>query len=140
MKKIFLLLLAAAGGPTWGLEGSELPRAPHVRGTFRNLEPGFWSASNWTRVRFYLLGASTLVRPDRGFAPLPSAVPDVDALRRNHQAATVTWVGPTGQRVTLAQDLSGGRARLATGELPAGGSFEVILSDGLNSSRQSVRR
>jgi len=59
---------------------------------------------------------------------------------RSTAYATVTWVGPTGQRVTLAQDLSGGRARLATGELPAGGSFEVILSDGLNSSRQSVRR
>ena len=88
-----LLLLAAAGGPTWGLEGSELPRAPHVRGTFRNLEPGFWSASNWTRVRFYLLGASTLLKPDNAFAPLSSAVPDVGALRRNRQAATVTWVG-----------------------------------------------
>jgi len=59
---------------------------------------------------------------------------------RSSAYATVTWVGPTGQRVTLAQDLSGGRARLATGELPAGGSFEVILSDGLNSSRQSLRR
>jgi len=59
---------------------------------------------------------------------------------RSSAYATVTWVGPTGQRVTLAQDLSGGRAQLATGELPAGGSFEVILSDGLNASRQSVRR
>jgi hypothetical protein len=54
--------------------------------------------------------------------------------------ATVTWVGPTGQRLTLAQDLRGGSARLSTAELPAGGSFEVILSDGLNSTRQSVRR
>ena len=44
------------------------------------------------------------------------------------------------KRVTLAQDLRGGSATLATGELPAGGTFEVILSDGLNSTRQSVRR
>jgi N-acyl-phosphatidylethanolamine-hydrolysing phospholipase D len=88
-----LLLLVAAGRPTWALDDGELPRAPRAHGTFRNLAADFWSASNWTRVRFYLLGASTLVRPDSAFAPLPSAVPDVDALRRNHQAATVTWVG-----------------------------------------------
>ena len=54
--------------------------------------------------------------------------------------ATVTWVGPNGQRITLAQDLRGGSATLATSELPAGGTFEVILSDGLNSTRQSLRR
>ena len=54
--------------------------------------------------------------------------------------ATVTWVGPTGQRMTLAQDLRGGTAQVVTSELPAGGSFEVILSDGLNSTRQSLRR
>ncbi|MEP6501896.1 MAG: peptidase inhibitor family I36 protein [Betaproteobacteria bacterium] len=54
--------------------------------------------------------------------------------------ATVTWVGPTGQRVTLAQDLRSGSAVLATQELPAGGSFEVILSDGLNATRQAVPR
>ena len=59
---------------------------------------------------------------------------------RANAFVTLTWVGPTGQRVTLAQDLRGGSAQLATGELPAGGSFEVILSDGLNSTRQSVRR
>jgi len=59
---------------------------------------------------------------------------------RSSAYATVTWVGPTGQRVTLAQDLRGGSAQLATGELPSGGSFEVILSDGLNATRQSVRR
>ena len=59
---------------------------------------------------------------------------------RTSAYATVTWVGANGQRVTLAQDLRGGSAQVATGELPAGGSFEVILSDGLNSTRQSVRR
>lgn len=59
---------------------------------------------------------------------------------RSTAFATVTWVGPTGQRMTLAQDLRGGTARLATSELPAGGSFEVILSDGLNATRQSLRR
>ena len=59
---------------------------------------------------------------------------------RANAFATVTWVGPTGQRVTLAQDLRGGSAQLSTAELPAGGSFEVIQSDGLNSTRQSLRR
>ena len=59
---------------------------------------------------------------------------------RTNTYATLTWVGANGQRVTLAQDLRGGSAQVATSELPAGGSFEVILSDGLNSTRQSVRR
>jgi hypothetical protein len=59
---------------------------------------------------------------------------------RTNPYATLTWVGPAGQRVTLAQDLRGGSAQVSTGELPAGGSFEVILSDGLNSTRQNVRR
>lgn len=59
---------------------------------------------------------------------------------RTNAYATLTWVGPTGQRVTLAQDLRGGSAQVSTAELPAGGSFEVILSDGLNSTRQNLRR
>ena len=59
---------------------------------------------------------------------------------RSSPFVTVTWVGPTGQRMTLAQDLRGGSAQIATSELPAGGSFEVIQSDGLNSTRQSLRR
>ena len=59
---------------------------------------------------------------------------------RTSPFVTVTWVGPTGQRMTLAQDLRGGTAQIAVGELPAGGSFEVIQSDGLNSTRQSLRR
>jgi N-acyl-phosphatidylethanolamine-hydrolysing phospholipase D len=88
-----LLLFVAVGRPTWGLEDGDLPRAPRLHGTFRNLDPGFWSASNWTRVRFYLLGASTMLKPEHAYAPLPSAVPDIDALRRNRQASTVTWVG-----------------------------------------------
>src|SRR5436190_16077806 len=54
-----LLLSVLTVGLTWGLEGDELPRAPRLHGTFRNLDPDFWSASNWTRVRFYLLGLST---------------------------------------------------------------------------------
>jgi hypothetical protein len=59
---------------------------------------------------------------------------------RANAFATVTWISATGQRTTLAQDLRGGLAQLPVSELPAGGSFEVILSDGLNSTRQAVRR
>jgi N-acyl-phosphatidylethanolamine-hydrolysing phospholipase D len=88
-----VLLLVAAGGPTWGREGGELPRAPRLDGTFRNLDPDFWSASNWTRVRFYLLGLSTLLNRESAFTPLPSAQPGVAALRGNRHSATVTWVG-----------------------------------------------
>ena len=74
-----LLLSVLTAGLTWGLEGGEIPPAPRLHGTFRvsgaaitttsarsgsspdagrNLDSDFWSASNWTRVRFYLLGLS----------------------------------------------------------------------------------
>ena len=88
-----LLLAVATAGSTWGLEGVELPRAPRRHGTFRNLDPDFRSASNWTRARVYLLGLSGALAPEHAFAPLPTAAPDVGALRGNHHAATVTWVG-----------------------------------------------
>jgi Peptidase M66 len=48
---------------------------------------------------------------------------------------TVTHVGA--QRSTLAQDLQGGTASLPIAALPAGGSFEFSLSDGMNSVRVS---
>ncbi|GLS95676.1 hypothetical protein GCM10007918_29680 [Piscinibacter gummiphilus] len=56
-----------------------------------------------------------------------------DATR--HAFLTVTWVGTGGERRTLAQDLRGGSATLPTADLPAGGSFELIRSDGLNAVR-----
>jgi hypothetical protein len=43
---------------------------------------------------------------------------------------TVTHVGA--QRANLAQDLEGGSATLAIGQLPVGGSYEFSLSDGIN--------
>jgi len=46
---------------------------------------------------------------------------------------TVIHVGS--RRSTLSQDLKGGAARLSTHALPAGGSYEFILSDGVNSMR-----
>ena len=60
-----------------------------------------------------------------------------DATR--HPYLTVTWTG-SGQRRTLAQDLRGGSATLSTAELPAGGSFELVLSDGLNPVRLTHNR
>ncbi|HEX8611223.1 MAG TPA: M66 family metalloprotease [Telluria sp.] len=45
---------------------------------------------------------------------------------------TVTLVGES-KRSTLAQDLQGGSAVLSLGPLPAGGAFEMSLSDGINS-------
>ncbi len=50
-----------------------------------------------------------------------------------HPYLTVTWAGD--KRSTLAQDLQGGSASLSLRDLPAGGSFEFSLSDGLNSVR-----
>ena len=60
-----------------------------------------------------------------------------DAVR--HPFLTVTWVS-AGQRRTLAQDLRSGVATVSTADLEAGGSFELVLSDGLNTSRVSHNR
>jgi hypothetical protein len=51
---------------------------------------------------------------------------------------TVTHVGT--QRSTLAQDLQGGSASLPMANVPAGGSFEFSLSDGLNTLRVPLAR
>jgi hypothetical protein len=63
-------------------------------------------------------------------------------LRWDHASTpylTVVHVGA--QRSTLAQDLTGGTATVnLPANLPAGGSFEFILSDGLNSNRVTVAR
>jgi N-acyl-phosphatidylethanolamine-hydrolysing phospholipase D len=89
---LFLLSVLAVG-LTWGQEVGDLPRAPRLHGTFRNLDPDFWSPSNWTRARFYLLGLSTLLNGEHAFVPLPTVAPDAGALRGNHHAPTVIWVG-----------------------------------------------
>jgi hypothetical protein len=47
---------------------------------------------------------------------------------------SVTWTDGT-RRLNLSQDLQGGEATLDTHELPAGGRFEFIVSDGLNAQR-----
>jgi len=60
-----------------------------------------------------------------------------DATR--HPFLTVTWVS-NGQRRTLAQDLRGGSATVSTADLAAGGSFELVLSDGLNTTRLNQSR
>ncbi len=51
---------------------------------------------------------------------------------------TVTHVGA--QRSNLAQDLEGGSATLPMGQLPAGGSYEFSLSDGINAVRVTTPR
>ncbi|OWQ49321.1 hypothetical protein CDL60_00810 [Roseateles noduli] len=52
---------------------------------------------------------------------------------------SVTWTDGT-RRLNLAQDLQGGEATLDTHELPAGGRFEFIVSDGLNAQRVETAR
>ncbi len=54
-----------------------------------------------------------------------------------HPFLTVTHVGA--KRTVIAQDLSGGTASLPA-SLPAGGSFEFSLSDGLNTARTQQAR
>ena len=57
-----------------------------------------------------------------------------------HPYASLVWVGANGQRVVLAQDLRSGQAVVPAADLPAGGQFELILSDGLNTVRQQFAR
>jgi N-acyl-phosphatidylethanolamine-hydrolysing phospholipase D len=85
--------LAALPDVEAGRLGAGLPRAPRHDGTFHNLDPDFHRASNWTRVRFYLLSLTTISSSSHKFVSLPTAAPDVQALRKNLHAATVTWVG-----------------------------------------------
>lgn len=61
-----------------------------------------------------------------------------DAAR--HPYASLVWVGADGQRLVLAQDLRSGQAALPVTGVPAGGRFELILSDGLNATRQQFAR
>lgn len=52
---------------------------------------------------------------------------------------SVTWTDGS-RRLNLAQDLKGGQATLDTSALPAGGRFELIVSDGLNAQRVEQAR
>jgi hypothetical protein len=89
--------------------------------------------------------ARTASTTERAQAANPPRVQETNGnLRVNWDAArhpylTVTWVGG-GQRRNLAQDLRDGSASLSTADLPAGGSFEIVLSDGLNTVRLTHNR
>ncbi|WAC73810.1 peptidase inhibitor family I36 protein [Roseateles sp. SL47] len=52
---------------------------------------------------------------------------------------SVTWTDGT-RRLNLAQDLKNGQATLDTSALPAGGKFELVVSDGLNAQRVEQAR
>jgi len=54
--------------------------------------------------------------------------------------ATIEHVQPNGQRSVLALQAEGGQANMDTGHLPAGGVFEIGLSDGLNVLSLSLQR
>jgi hypothetical protein len=54
--------------------------------------------------------------------------------------ATIEHVQPNGQRSVLALQAQGGQASLDTGHLPAGGVFEIGLSDGLNVLTLTLQR
>ncbi len=61
-----------------------------------------------------------------------------DAVR--HPTATVVHVAAGGARTGLAVRARGGRVTLRTDALPAGGAFEIALSDGLNTERTTLAR
>jgi len=69
-----------------------LASAPVVNGAFRNLDPDYHRAGYVARLRSLVLGATWLVA-EHPVVPLPVVAPDLDALRGNRSAATVTWIG-----------------------------------------------
>ena len=71
----------------------EFPRAPRQDGTYRNLDPEFRRASNWARLRLYMLSFMAIVKGEHHFVPLPVAAPDLTTLRENRHQSTVTWIG-----------------------------------------------
>lgn len=80
-------------------------------------------------------------------APVPAAAPQLErqadgSLRvtwdaSTHPSAAVAFLEEDG-RTTLALDLRGGDAVVRTDGLPAGGSYELSVSDGLNPVRRVV--
>ncbi len=72
---------------------AELGPAPRTESGFANLDPKFHRASNWLRVRFFLLGTFSVLNRETRFEPLPLASPDLAELRQNRTAATATWIG-----------------------------------------------
>jgi N-acyl-phosphatidylethanolamine-hydrolysing phospholipase D len=62
------------------------------RPAFKNLDPEFRRASYWERVHSFVIGGTWWL-PEYRVAALPSARPDVQALRTNGHEPTVTWVG-----------------------------------------------
>jgi hypothetical protein len=83
----------------------------------------------------------------RAGLPVPAAPPQLErqtdgSLRvtwdaRTHPSAAVAFLGAD-ERTTLALDLRGGDAQVRTDGLPAGGVYEVSVTDGLNPARRVV--
>jgi len=75
------------------------PRSGHV---YKNLDPAYKRASYYERLHSLIVGGTWLV-PESRVAPLPSARPNLNALRANGHEATVTWIG----HATLLVQLDG---------------------------------
>ncbi len=84
-------------------------------------------------------------------APAPDTTPwaqrRVDGTRTSftwnaarYPLATIEHVQPDGQRSVLALQAQGGQTTLETAHLPAGGVFEIGLSDGLNVATLTLQR
>src|SRR5262245_47980085 len=73
--------------------GAHLGPAPHEVTGFKNLDPNFRRASNWTRTRIAILGMFSLIGSPRHFAPLAADDVDTSVLWGNRRSATAPWVG-----------------------------------------------
>ena len=96
-----------SGGRAIGERSAALPKARAASATPRDNMP--WAHRSGT-------GAATLFTWNAALYPL----------------ATIEHVLPNGQRSVLALQAQGGQAQLGTAHLPAGGVYEIGLSDGLN--------
>ncbi|WP_291008769.1 IPT/TIG domain-containing protein [Hydrogenophaga sp.] len=96
-----------SGGRAIGERNATLPKARAASASPRDNMP--WANRSVT-------GASTLFTWNASLYPL----------------ATIEHVLPNSQRSVLALQARGGQAQLGTAHLPAGGVFEIGLSDGLN--------
>ncbi len=96
------LLLCAAGCA--GVGSEPLPGQPdhHVRGGFRNPNPGFHRPDSWTRWSFFAARAWQSFTAPRTFSA-PRVANDGHALRGGPAAPTITWVGHS----TLVVQLEG---------------------------------
>jgi L-ascorbate metabolism protein UlaG (beta-lactamase superfamily) len=88
------LTLVSLAAASTALSCADVGRpAHHLLDGFRNQDPAWARATNWTRFRHFVRRLPGFLFGERLLAALPAVAADVKGLRENGQEATVTWVG-----------------------------------------------